>query len=244
MAHSALLGNPVEAIIVGDGTTSNVLYSTGASFARVENPALNNSGTVAFRARMNDGTSEIVSGNGGPTTVIADTKGQFSDFSFTSINSSGQVGFYANLRSGGEGVYVGDGTTLRTVADTTGAFSSFGSSFCPGINDAGEVAFYATLKSGGSGIFTGPDPVLDEVIASGDTLFGKTITSFGPYGFFGQGLNDEGEIAFEATFSDGSSGLFRADPVASVPEPTSIVAWIGLSAMGMIVIWRRRFKRR
>jgi hypothetical protein len=79
------------------------------------------------------------------------------------------------------------------------------------------------LDTGGSGIFTGADPITDKVIALGDTLFGATVVSLD---FSTKGLNNSGQLAFLATFEDGTSGIFRANPESisepkSVPEPAS-----------------------
>lgn len=57
----------------------------------------------------------------------------------------------------------------------------------------------ADLDAGGSGIFTGPDPVADKVIQTGDTLDGSIITRLR---FCDDGLNNSGQLAFQATFDD------------------------------------------
>jgi hypothetical protein len=72
------------------------------------------------------------------------------------------------------------------------------------------VAFAATLSAGGGGVFTGGDPAADKVIATGDELDGATVTEVH---LFRQGLNDNGQVAFFARLDDGTSGIFRADPV-------------------------------
>jgi hypothetical protein len=89
-----------------------------------------------------------------------------------------------------------------------GAFAGF--SVRPSINARGEVAFIAILDTGEVGIFTGPDPVADKVIASGDSLSGLLVTFVNA---FSQSLNDHGQIAFVASFADGTSGIYVATPV-------------------------------
>jgi hypothetical protein len=96
---------------------------------------------------------------------------------------------------------------MTTIADSSGLFSGFWS---PALNDEGTVAFSASLDTGEIGIFTGPDPIANKVIATGDTLFGSTVTSLQ---FFNQGLNNLNQLTFSAAFADGGSGIFRADPV-------------------------------
>jgi len=112
----------------------------------------------------------------------------------------------------------GNGGPLTVVADTSGAFQSFGFFFgftAPALNNNGEVAFLADLDSGGSGIFVGPDPVADRVIGTGDTLDGSTVSNLR---FCDEGLNDSGQLVFQATFNDPSVpegvrvAVFRATP--------------------------------
>jgi hypothetical protein len=108
-----------------------------------------------------------------------------------------------------------DGVQRTTVADTRGAFGSFGFR-PPAINNAGDVAFAATLDDFFTqGIFTGGDPVTDRVIATGDTLDGRTVQGLT---FCEEGLNDSGQLGFIATLEDAESpngfrmAVFRATP--------------------------------
>ena len=112
----------------------------------------------------------------------------------------------------------GNGGPLTVVADTSGPFQSFGFFFGftpPALNNNGEVAFFADLDSGGSGIFVGPDPVADRVIGTGDTLDGSTVTNLR---FCDEGLNNSGQLAFQATLNDPSVpegvrvAIYRATP--------------------------------
>ncbi|MBD2777670.1 DUF7453 family protein, partial [Iningainema tapete] len=105
--------------------------------------------------------------------------------------------------------------SLSTIADISGQFRGFGN---PVINNSGKVAFGAILAFGESAIYTGADPVNDKVIASGDTLFGSTVKNV--Y-FSSQGLNNQGQIVFLAEFTDGTQGMFLAEPVSdsSVVQP-------------------------
>jgi hypothetical protein len=104
------------------------------------------------------------------------------------MNNSGAVVFQASLDTGATGIFVGD----ATIAD-----------------DTGTVAFVASLDGAGGGIFTGPDPVLHEVIAAGDPLFGSTVTFVS---LSTENLNDNGELAFSYVLADGLRGVAVAKP--------------------------------
>jgi hypothetical protein len=148
------------------------------------------------------------------------------------------VAFQAVLDTGGVGIFTGSGGATTSIVDSSGLFSFFGG---PAINDEGTVAFLANLNTGGEGIFTGSGSVTNKVIATGDTLFGSTVTQLF---FYNEGLNNTGQLAFFARLADGTSGIFRADPESTsepqpVPEPTSA---LGLLAVGLLGVgmWRKR----
>lgn len=215
---------------------------------------LNNSGTLVFGARLvNENTPDrpifidglftrTSDGIISPvvTTNISGNPFSSSVFSPASINNSGTVAFgmrpldqFDNLISlQNDIIFTSNGGSSTTIADTSGSFKSFGN---PAINNAGTVAFFGTLDTGGSGIFTGADPITNKVIALGDSLFGSKVVSLD---FSTKGLNNSGQLAFLATFEDGTSGIFRANPESmsepkSVPEPAS---GLGLLLVGVIGI--------
>jgi hypothetical protein len=227
----------------GDGTgNTNVYRSNGQTLTTIAqgeqilqqfgNAVVNAGGTVAFHG-IGNSAQAVETGNGGPLSVLYDTSGQFSSFSNVDINSLSQVAFRAGLTAGGQGIYTGNGGPATAIATTGNIFSGFGSA--PAINDSGEVAFIGNLKAGGSGLYTGPDPVADKVIATGDTLDGKTISSLE---FWNNGLNNTGELAFTAIFSDNSMGVYRAD-FASVPEASTTVTACILLLCGGVLVRRR-----
>jgi hypothetical protein len=149
------------------------------------------------------------------------------------VNTAGEVVFQAQLDAGGVAIMSGDGGALTPRVSTVGPFSSLGD---PTINAAGEIAFSAGLDAGGVGIYTGADPVANKVIASGDTLFGHTVNSIS----FFRGLNDSGQIAFYANFSDGTQDIFRADP--TVPAPGALLTALMGAVPGAALLLRRRRK--
>ncbi|MBD1833727.1 hypothetical protein H6F61_13820 [Cyanobacteria bacterium FACHB-472] len=223
--------------------------AAAGDFERLSAPVVNDAGTIAFQARVykSDGfvplggidddltSSGIFTGNGTRdngeiiTNTIADSNGTFNSFSDPSINNSGTVAFSAVLDMGRSGVFTGNGTTTTTIADSSSAFNNFGT---PSINNFGTVAFLAALDVGGSGIFTGNNPLKDKVIVTGDNLFGSTVQELS---FYREGLNNSGQVAFFASLANGTSGIFRADPIIveppkDVPEPAGL---LGLWAVGV-----------
>jgi len=217
---------------------SIILTGTGGPLATIAEvsslfggTSINDRGTVAFTTNPITPSAGIFAGNGGPlTTIVALDKSPFSQATSQSINNSGSVAFGASLKAGGGGIFTGAGGPITRIADSSGPFSFF---FAPSINDEGTVAFLAGLDAGGAGIFIGPDVEADKVIATGDRLFGSTVTFFEFGG--GQSLNNTGQIAFRAGLSDGRFVIVRADPV---PEPSSLIL-SALSAIGLLSYnWR------
>ncbi|MEM8780584.1 MAG: choice-of-anchor tandem repeat NxxGxxAF-containing protein [Cyanobacteria bacterium P01_G01_bin.49] len=199
--------------------------------------SLNNNGEVAFFAisdQAPDGDAVFISDNGGFPVPLPDLLG-FGTIEGPTLNDNGTVAFDVLLDDPDpeislQGIFTQNGEDLQLVVDNSGDFSSFQR---PAINNQGTIVFSAGLDAGSGGIFAGPDPVADRVIGIGDTLFGSTVTGVS---FTQQtGLNNQGQIAFTASFADGSSGIFRADPdeFQSVPEPVSGVGLLVIGAVGV-----------
>jgi hypothetical protein len=93
-------------------------------------------------------------------------------------------------------------------------FSFFGFNG-PSVNSRDQVAFSATLDTGEEGIFTGPDPVRDRVIWTGDKFRGGELTSLT---FCREGLNNRGQLVFEAQVADARSGAVRSVIVRATPR--------------------------
>lgn len=227
-------------IFFGSSSSLTMVVEAGGGhfYSAVGNPAINDSGTLAFTAReqppMGGGfpVEHIFTSTPGGmfTEVVNSTTGGWSTFGTAFADSavlsnSGAVAFEGMKSDGSEGVYLatpGAGSfTLTTIADTTGPYASFDFNALSGlsINSTNRVAFRATLDgSGTAGIFTGPDPVADKVVAVGDTIDGKVVESI-QFGRFA--LNDAGEVAFFATFtsvSGGGGGVYRASPATAPPD--------------------------
>jgi hypothetical protein len=220
-ATTASLSNP-RGVFAGDGGPVTVIDSSGplniddfGDFPSL-NPSLRPPTEVAYLKRLFRATEAINIGTGGrPRTLFSTANGRFDSFGDPVLEVTGTVAFFATFEVGAgrlSGIFTGSGTSdLRAVAVEGNGFRGFASP--PSINSAGTVAFLATLPGGDRGIFTGPDPRADKVIATGDELFGSTVTDVH---FFRQGLNDAGQVAFQASLADGTSYIVRADP-ADVP---------------------------
>lgn len=230
-----------DALFTSDGTTVNPI--TSATLAPVIDPILNEQGTVAYGLA----SFQINTNNGTTTTTIAN-RDDFSFVSNPSINNRGTVTFTAGNNDGNgrplsQVLFTSDGTTRTAIADTSGLFSSFGAT---AINDARKVAFLGTLDTGETGIFAGTNPLTDRVIATGDSLFGSTVTNLA---FNNQALNNSGSVAFFAQLADGTQGIFRADlvssqPTSTVPEPASTLGLIAFGAIGVTRVLKRTQKKR
>jgi hypothetical protein len=201
--------------------------------------AVSNNGRVAFITPGLNGIARgaHVTGPDGalPLVTISALNNLGYGYDSIAVNDAGLVGLVGSISFFNQGVYLGEGGGLTTVVDRNSPFNSFGS---VSLNNLGQVAFAAALDSGPSGIFTGPNPDVDKVIQTGDTLDGSLVTriSFGSAAF-----NDAGQIAFYALLADGRRGVY----VASVPEPSSLLlASLGGAAVLAVTAVRRRANRR
>jgi hypothetical protein len=195
------------------GELPGILYVTGGRFANFLSQTVQRNGNVvAFVATLSAGGDGVFLGNGLTTTTIATTGDTYNAFAGGVANDAGMVAFLANLTAGGQAIVTGDGTHLTTIVDTTSRYSNFVSS--PAINNDGQVVFAANLAAGGTGLFSEQDGIVDKIIATGDALFGSTVTGFGPDPFVGgAGFNNPGQLAFRANLADGRTVLVRADPL-------------------------------
>jgi len=225
----------------------------------ISGSSLNDSGTVAFAATEYLNVGGVYTGSGGTLNTIAVGHGfatseelasSYQHFAPPVINAGNDVAFSATLVSGGAGVYlVHDGRTT-TIADSAGGFSVFDGSYSVGgksgippgflasataLNNIGEVAFGAATKTGDYGIYTGSDPLADKVIGGNDALDGSTVQGIG---FYQDGLNSTGQIAFFAYLADGREEIFRADPVSEASTILSFGLPLALG-LGAVTIMSR-----
>lgn len=135
------------------------------------------------------------------------------------LNNRDQVAFMASLDTNGlfdgAGIFRGTGQITELFVqsgdltpDGQRRFDSFSG---PTINDSGQVAFETFLHDAagqfaGDGIYLGDGIGLVEVMRSGRSLAGSIVdrVSFDNKA----GLNELGQVAYRATFTDGREGLF------------------------------------
>jgi hypothetical protein len=198
------------------GEAPRILCVTGGRFAALLSaPTIQRNGNeVSFLARLSTGQDGIFLGDGRTTTTIVTTGYTYRALAGGLANDAGTVAFIADLTAGGQAIVTGDGTQLTTIADTGGRFSGFFGNVT--INNGGQVAFAANLAAGGSGIFRVRDGTVDEIIGTGDSLFGSTVTSFVINPFAPRGFNNAGQLGFAAHLADGRTVLVRADPDADL----------------------------
>jgi sulfatase modifying factor 1 len=175
-----------------------------------------------------------------PIETIVDTSGgfavpghptkNFTLFGPPVTNSAGEVVFVAEFGFGPDdvGVFVRSGSETSKVLDLAdpvpgqpgASFSLLGS---PMMNASGEVTLTARYTGGlgTEGIYLWDGDSLQRVVDESKDLFGRMPTNLsmmlgigGSGGQDGKGrsLNDDGQIAFRATFSDGSHGVYLATP--------------------------------
>lgn len=213
------------AIIAHTGGNEDGNSNITGFFSGFGGTAINDGGTVAFRATIRSGGEGIFAGKEAlpdrfgaghaKTTLIADNVSpgsQFRDFGSSTlrpdISDTNVVVFGANLKSGGHGIFrCLVGGIVSTVADTSsGAYTQI--NLNPATNASGQVAFTARRPDGRIGIYLGPDPS-DVVVETGKALFGSVVNSLatGP-----RTLSDDGKVAFFYQLTDGRRGVAIAIP--------------------------------
>jgi hypothetical protein len=171
----------------------------------------------------------------------------FSSFSYYLLNGANNTAFVASVT--GPGVTSADNTGIwsQTAGGLALVMRSGDTALStPEIesNAMGQIAFEAPIEGAGlpsyaDGIWLfDPSAGLLPIAYSGE-LFQVAPGDFreinvvemysgsGGQDGLGTSLNDSGQIAFLAAFTDGSSGIFRAD--VSVPEPTILPMFVASS---------------
>ncbi|MGZ5044133.1 MAG: DUF7453 family protein [Methylobacter sp.] len=154
-------------------------------------------------------------------TPIPGGTGNFANFGKPSLYGN-KFAFRGSDSNDLPGIYTGKiGDALNVVADAstpipggTGKFNSFGDPSLSG----NWVAFFGANSNGGGGIYVDREDVkhnpLLKVIDMSDVLDDKTITGLS---FENEGLS-RNQLVFVASFSDGSSGIYKAEIATTKDE--------------------------
>ncbi|MDY6802653.1 MAG: PEP-CTERM sorting domain-containing protein [Cyanobacteriota bacterium] len=222
-------------IFKSNGTTTTQITDCSGGGGGVEcpianrRPSINNNGTVAFA-----GENGIFSSKDGVTTnnIMSDPASfQTGRYHDVSINNSDRALYRTGLNNGYSAAILSSSQThTNIISGNTDPLHSVSRS--PAINDNGEVAFVGEWNGYRSfGIFTGmPDPhspkysgnihqrtaqaradmlANDKVVATGDSLFGSTVTALS---MDRESMNKKCQIAFWARLANGTEGIYRAEP--------------------------------
>jgi hypothetical protein len=248
-------GSVASGIFVDSGATEAAFAlvghsapgTLGGTYSTFGNPSQNDAGSVAFTADVTGGSaaSGVFRDSGVPDAAVAlagdpapDTGGgTYTEFGFPVVNDLGYVVFLANVTGGSAsgGVFLDTGGPEEAVAveggtapDTGGG--AYATVTSPGVLDvSGRVAFSATLTGGslGAGVFLfhPASGQTSAVVLAGQTAPDAGAT-FSEFGFVS--MNDAGQIAMQATLSDGREGIFLASPIAAAVPALPRSAWIGL----------------
>jgi hypothetical protein len=198
----------------GAGGSVTVMAESGHGVYNGANgspPALNEEGQAAFMmSAVADGTYHLLRyDNPGLTTIASG----FSGGQIVSMNESGDVAF---VNQNSTAVQVYHNGSIETVASTADGFSLFGQGQ-QSINNSGDVVFWSNVDEyegnpvNWIGVFDGPDPLDDQVLLHGGSLYGKTVTELTLLD-----LNNNGQILMQVGLSGPENwrGLVLATPVA------------------------------
>lgn len=208
---------------------------TGSRFTTFDTPTINDAGQVTYFY-----TSAFT-----PPIIISEVPGEpgyaivgsrpFSNLGYPSLNNQGTVaftGYNSDLDRGGifttnDGVNFTPRVTNRDEADSISALA---------INDLDELAFLGS-SANQQKIYINQGDRTSVVVSQGDRIFDSSIISLN---LFREGFNNAGQVAFFATLEDGTSGIFRADPSRSVPEPTSVLGLLAVGVLGASTLMKRK----
>jgi len=246
--------------LTGTGTTptndSGIWAETNGTLSLVAlegEPAAGFTGDVAYG---NMSPLALVGGDG-TLAFSGDVRGTGIDFNnYASIWIENQFGTQLIAREGTPA----PGTEPGVVFDELRTWFGYdqptqlGASAWYSLNDRGQLAFLGRLRgtsitgANDAGIWaTDVDGSLHLIAREGDTIeiapgdmrtisFIATREPSGGQDGFARFLNDQGEIAFQANFTDGTSGIV----VARIPEPATAVLLLSGGVLAVVIRRRRR----
>jgi hypothetical protein len=202
-----------QAILRGDGTSLTTIATTTEEFNFFGfDTSVNNAGEVAFKAELDNFDEGLFSGSGGDITTHylnstdASLDGEQVRFggndSRPSINNVGDIAFDESIQPNFDsGIFVGREGVFRTILapDPNRSVRE------PVLNDGGTAAFETSFFDD-TGQFV-------SAIVKGEggalTTVADTRGAFGAFGFRPPSINNNGNVAFEATLDDFvTTGIF------------------------------------
>ncbi|MBR8838149.1 MAG: hypothetical protein DSM106950_30145 [Stigonema ocellatum SAG 48.90 = DSM 106950] len=188
-------------------SATSISYRNLVPQGQVSLPVINNQGTVFYYGSGSIGNGNPITANtnnifrvgSGDSTSVA-VSPLLGDVKSLAANDQGDIVFSGSLTSGETGLFLINNGVITEVNNQQGNAK---------INNQRLIAFQPSpTPTTPTGIFTISNGVLQKVIAPGDPLLGSIVADVQ----FG-GLNDAGEIAFVASLTDGTKGIFRAHPI-------------------------------
>lgn len=199
---------------------SPVLNKAGhvALFAQLGGPDVNNSNDSSIGVERPSGL-ELVAREGGaaPGASAGVVFSGLQPFSNPSMNAVGQILFAARL--------AGDGV------DSTNDLGLWAT-------DLDGTQTLIAREGDSLEVSPGNYRTISTLTFIGNTLDTTLVQATGNEDGRRSGFNDRGQVAFHASFSDGTSGIFVSDLVA-VPEPGA-----GWSILMMVAFFGKKFQRR
>ena len=200
--------------------------SGAGTFSRLSNPALNNAGQTAFLASIDGGTirqgiyrsnsdnslTAIALLGQSATDAGAVTFSRFVDSHQIVQNEAGQIAFMATTSDDAYGLYRSNPDGTITAIARLGRASE--GIFIDGglvLSDSGQVAYLARNvgRTGSKDLYIGDGRDTVAVQLQGATLADKTVSSLT---MSPRGLNRHGQVAYRASFTDSTQGVFLFTP--------------------------------
>ena len=136
---------------------------------------------------------------------------QPSDLSQVSLDQE-NIAFLGHDSDGNVGIYLSSNAALQTIADEStqvpGSALLFTRLAEPSV-DGTNVSFWGIDEVGQSGIYLNRNGVLETVVETGDRIDGKTVDQLS----VGNEALSGDQLAFHASFDDGSEGIYLASVV-------------------------------
>jgi hypothetical protein len=209
--------------------------AAGTQFYYFENLALNNAGRTAFAAELLSGTGGVTSSNdtgvwseGGGLLALIAREGSHAPGTPAGANF-GEFCWYC----GDTFAYNGTGQTAFRAQLLTGS---------GGVDSTNNVGIWAVDRAGALQLVARTGDQLDVDPGPGVNLRAVLDLKFwggpGTEGGLSNGLSDNGQLAFIATFTDYSYGVFVSNAVAS-PAVTGDINGDGKVDAADYVVWRK-----